>query len=839
MNLAADHPNAPALGITLDGRYTLHRLVGLGGLGAVYEAMTPQDERVAVKVLLALTGTVDVADVLARFDREAKVAGALSSPYVVPVLGSGTHKGAPYLVMPLLDGLDLASLLERTGALHPTVAVRIACHVCRALIESHSAGVVHRDVKPANIYLHHDSSGAVTARVLDFGLAKVLQSSTLTRTGSFLGTPHYMAPEQVIDAKRVDERADVWSVGATLYAALSGAPLFAEVRNITHLLLQLTSGNIAPLQQQAPWIDGALAHVVHGCLLSDLDARCPDAEALLAALLPFSGESEQLSAAMLDQVPDHICEQIAKSDARPTLWSGSREPTVEIDDPEASQQADPLLKSNLGRYTLVCRLGRGGMGSVYEAKAPNGDRVAIKVMSKQISERNPRARRRFVREARAAMKIDSDHVVKVLEADEADGTPFIVMELLEGIDLSRMLTRRGALAPAPVARLFMQACEGLSAAHELGVVHRDIKPSNMFLHHFPTGELRLKICDFGIAKQLEGEEGTASITHTGGVIGSPQYMSPEQTKDAKTVDNKSDVWSLCISLYEALAGVTPWDGRSSVGELIVAICTESPTHLQDNAPWVEASLAEAVHGGLQQSAEQRHASMSVLHALLQPHAAEVVTSGNLLGVSSSLRTRQAARASRADTATLTKSEMVAKVRPTKRRSSTVTLGMVGALMAIVGIAIAWQYRAPEADNPVISADRPAIGGVKNAAPARHTVRVTIEPPTAEVEVDGEVKPLHDGALVLKGEAGDSYAVLARAHGNEERRTVVIRKNGTAQPQRIAVAAPADPPATPPATRSAPRTAPMALTAQPTEPSAPPRTQEKEKDSPKYDEEWRP
>ena len=846
MNRISQHPNAPALGTTLDDRYTLERLIGLGGLGAVYEAVTPRDERVAIKVLLALTDTREAPGILARLERDAEVTGAISSPYVVPVLGSGSHGGAPYLVMPLLDGLDVASLLERTGALHPTVAVRIMCHVCRALAASHAAGVIHRDVKPANIFLHHDSGAgsdvSVTARVLDFGLAKPLRGSSITESGSFVGTPRYMAPEQVLDAKRADERADVWSVGATLYAMLAGVPLFSEVRSLTQLILELTTGFIEPLQERAPWIDLALAHVVDGCLLRDVDARCPSPDALLDALLPFCGESEKLTAAMLDRVPDAITEHAAKRGELTTCWDGGGEPTVSVPLPLGEQSRDPLLGQTLGRFEIIQRLGRGGMGSVYEARSQQGERVAIKVMAEGVSERHPRALRRFVREARAAMQIDSDYVVRVFEVDEQDGQPFIVMELLEGIDLSRMLTRRGALAPGPVVRLFVQACHGLAAAHELGVVHRDIKPSNMFLHHLPTGEMRLKICDFGIAKQLAGDGATASITQTGGVIGSPQYMSPEQTKDAKNVDLKSDVWSLCVSLYEALSGGTPWEGRATVGELIVAICTECPPHLQDKAPWIDPSLVEAVHRGLHQEAGKRHESMDALRALLEPHADAVVTTGNLLGVSPRVRANEAVRAVQPSTATLTQAS-VARASPVAPKRSPGGLAAIGAL-AVAAVAVGlWQLREKPRDDLTIE-PLTAVAPPR-PQPSTYTARVAIEPPTAEIVVDGEPTSLREGVLELEGEPGDSFVVVARAGDSEERHTVVIRKDGRAAPRRISVVvgapklAPATPNWPPPGPRAGSAIS-AAGGASPPPPISAPATsaRAKTKTTPKYDEDWR-
>jgi serine/threonine protein kinase len=129
-----------------------------------------------------------------------------------------------------------------------------------------------------------------------------------------------------------------------------------------------------------------------------------------------------------------------------------------------------------------------------------------------------------------------------------------------GRDLSALIRSGGPLEPAPVARIFMQACRGLADAHKLGIVHRDIKPANIFLHELPTGEIVTKICDFGVAKKIiasDGDETATDLTRTGGVLGSPMYFSPEQSKNAKHVDHRTDIWSLAVSLYEAVSGRWP------------------------------------------------------------------------------------------------------------------------------------------------------------------------------------------------------------------------------------------------------------------------------------------
>jgi hypothetical protein len=257
---------------------------------------------------------------------------------------------------------------------------------------------------------------------------------------------------------------------------------------------------------------------------------------------------------------------------------------------------------------------------VYEAQGPQGGHFAVKILDPEAA-RRPDSARRFVREARAVMSIESDHVVKLADAGtEGEELPFLVMELLHGYDLGRVVERLGALKPDVLTRLFAQACRGLAAAHAKGIIHRDIKPPNLFLHELPSGEVLVKLCDFGVAKQLVAEDSgtqTAVLTRTGGVIGSPMYMSPEQAKNARVIDARTDVWSIGASMFEALSGVRPWQGFEAVGELIVAICTAPMPLVQDRAPWVPAALAEIVGRAMERNAAERYATVRELGEALE------------------------------------------------------------------------------------------------------------------------------------------------------------------------------------------------------------------------------
>ena len=211
------------------------------------------------------------------------------------------------------------------------------------------------------------------------------------------------------------------------------------------------------------------------------------------------------------------------------------------------------------------------------------------------------------------------------------GMPFIAMELLRGLDLSALVGTAGPLAPPAVCRLFLDAARGLAAAHAVGIVHRDIKPANLFLHQTggPADAIVVKVCDFGIAKQTETTDAygktSTELTRTGGMLGSPLYMSPEQAKNAKTVDHRSDIWSLCMAMYEAFSGQKAWRGYNSPGELVLAICTQDVPPLQDVAPWLPATISDAVHRGLRRDPSERYQTVNEFIDTLAPLAASCPT----------------------------------------------------------------------------------------------------------------------------------------------------------------------------------------------------------------------
>jgi serine/threonine-protein kinase len=265
-----------------------------------------------------------------------------------------------------------------------------------------------------------------------------------------------------------------------------------------------------------------------------------------------------------------------------------------------------------GKYRVERVLGQGGMGVVVAAHHVVLDEtVAIKFLLPEALG-SAEAVARFEREARAAVKIKSEHVARVTDVGRLDtGAPYMVMELLRGRDLDELLRDRGPLPLADVADYVLQAGEAIAEAHGLGIVHRDLKPPNLFLTERADGSSCVKVLDFGISKLTAAGSNDQGMTSTSAIMGSPLYMSPEQLMSSRDVDMRTDIWALGVICYELLTGNRPFSG-DSLAQLCMAIQLNPPTPLrtyrQDLPPQVEPILLRC----LAKNPVQRYANLSEL-----------------------------------------------------------------------------------------------------------------------------------------------------------------------------------------------------------------------------------
>ena len=356
-----------------------------------------------------------------------------------------------------------------------------------------------------------------------------------------------------------------------------------------------------------------------------------------------------------------------------------------------------------GKYVVERVLGAGGMGYVLAATHVHlHERVAIKILLPELAG-DQETVQRFLREGRAAVKIQSPHVARVKDVGELpDRTPYIVMEYLEGSDLGAVLEAQYKLPFQQAVDYVLEACEAIAEAHAMKTVHRDLKPSNLFLARMPNGTTCVKVLDFGISKMNAGEAGAVNMTSTHAVMGSPAYMSPEQLKASRTVDPRSDIWSLGVVLHELIAGTAPFSAQT-VAELSVQILSEDPPWLSDAVAGVPPGLAGVVATCLRKKAAERFTDLADLADALAPFgsdearrsAARIVSTLGVPAVrapriveppAAHVSTRTVDQFTR--TAAVTPSRAAATVARSSRASGTSASALlfVGASLAVVGLA---------------------------------------------------------------------------------------------------------------------------------------------------------
>jgi serine/threonine-protein kinase len=361
-----------------------------------------------------------------------------------------------------------------------------------------------------------------------------------------------------------------------------------------------------------------------------------------------------------------------------------------------------------------------------------GRKVALKFMRLGVLD-DGEAIGRFMREARAAATLRSEHVAQVMdvEVDTEDGAPYIVMEYLEGSDLATLLESGQGPAVTDAVSYVLQACEGLAEAHAKGIVHRDLKPANLFLTRRPDGTPLVKVLDFGVSKLNEAAQtGSFRLTQPRKTVGSPQYMSPEQMLASPEVDQRTDIWALGVILYELLSGKPPFAAATFL-ELGLEVTNRAPPPLVRRVPGLAPGLVAVVDRCLQKSAASRFANLAELAAALAPHG----------GAGAEASARRIARTLGVRGQT-TQPTRVATPHRSGRRA--VALGLIGGGLVALAAGVLWYRRAaappPPAPPPAATAEpvRPApavpspapptIASVPEPAPAP-TVR---EPPRKRV-----------------------------------------------------------------------------------------------------------
>ena len=367
----------------------------------------------------------------------------------------------------------------------------------------------------------------------------------------------------------------------------------------------------------------------------------------------------------------------------PSLGEGTEERvTASVGPDDGAQPALAALREGdilAGKYRVDGVLGGGGMGVVFAATHLHlHSRVALKVLRPTGEHRGP-AVTRLLREARAGARLHGEHVARVLDVGALDtGAPYIVMEHLDGLDFGAELRARGPWSVEDAVECVLQACEAVAQAHAAGIVHRDLKPSNLFLTRRADGSPCVKVLDFGIAKALDAADDDTPLTGSRVVLGSPAYMSPEQIRSAKTVDARTDVWSLGVILFELLTGERAFAGDSASARL-AAITADPPRSLRDLRPELPAALEAVILGCLEKDTARRTPSVAALARALAPFA-PARAAGSIARVEASLREPPALREAEAEA-----EESPPPVAPAPRRGRRTLGAIAAALLAVAAV----------------------------------------------------------------------------------------------------------------------------------------------------------
>jgi serine/threonine-protein kinase len=433
-----------------------------------------------------------------------------------------------------------------------------------------------------------------------------------------------------------------------------------------------------------------------------------------------------------------------------------------------------MIGEQFGNYKSIALLGEGGMGAVYLAEHPGiGRRVAVKVLHKNYT-RDEHLLARFLNEARAANAIRHPNIIEILDSGMlADGTPFLVMELLEGESLGTRLRQHGALSLPTAVDFAYQTASALGAAHVKGIVHRDLKPDNLFVVPDPhdSNRQRIKVLDFGIAKLQQGSVGDSVKTRTGTLMGTPIYMSPEQCRGTRTVDQRSDIYSLGVIFYEMLVGQPPFVSEG-FGDLVNMHLNVPPTPARSKRPEITPALDAIVMKMLAKNPEDRYAEMADFQAALKTSGSHQIVSSPDLARTHAKAHPVTVTSPMHDTTFSTGAGERVETEVVRGRGKVAIAGLVAA--AIAGGVLYWQFGTGESmskrPSPVAT-NTPPKPVLQPAMPVAQVNAVTAPKPIPVApakKVELRLASVPAGAKVVDNADGELLGVtplvLSRSRG---------------------------------------------------------------------------
>ncbi len=562
--------------------FKIERSIGRGGMAQVYYGQDVKLERpVAVKVIdVRHRGNPAYAE---RFVREAKTVATWRHENIIQIHYADDEDGLYYFVMEYIDGFDLGELIaqytEKGQKVPHDKVITLGQDIAAALDYAHQQGVIHRDVKPANVMVGHDDRVVLT----DFGLALDVEQGSM---GEAFGSSHYIAPEQARRSADAVPQSDIYALGVLLYEMLTGHVPFNDPSPTTVALQHITLLPPPPRD-------------INPELSEDVEA------VLLKALQKSPSERYQSGQALMDALSQALRDESSlPTDIKPAS-------TTEPDRVTAKGliASDDLTGQQLDEYRLETLLGQGGMARVYRASDVRLKRwVAIKVIDTPFQSDSDYTMR-FEREAQAIAQLEHPHIVRLYRYGESQGLFYMAMQFVEGADLEYVLStyhEEGEFIESEEAeRIVSEICGALDYAHSQGVIHRDIKPANVVLNK--SGQAILT--DFGLA--LMTDLGTS-----GEIFGSPHYIAPEQAISSAGVVPQSDLYAVGVMIYEMFTGELPFEAEGPLDVAMLHI-HEHPPSPREIRPELSPALEAVILKALAKEPEDRYPTGAALTEALQ------------------------------------------------------------------------------------------------------------------------------------------------------------------------------------------------------------------------------
>jgi serine/threonine protein kinase len=589
------------IGQVVTDRYKIVRRIAKGSSGVIFQALdTKENKPVALKVLWPEFSKNE--DEMQRFVRAMKTMMPIKHENLVELYGAGKTGAYCWMAMEYVDGESLTEVIHRiglSGMLDWTNAFRVATHIARAIEAAFEHQIIHRNITPQNILVR---SSDKLAKLGDLMLAKALEGTLaeqITRPGQIVGDIVYMSPERTHGTGGVDCRSDIYSLGATLYALLTGRPPF-EGGTLPEAVHKIRNElPVRPKKFQLA-IPDFFEDAVMKMLAKEPSDRFQTPTELLKQLERIAKfqtrvvwEAEDKEPAGAGRKPILTPESFDPAQAMPAETSRKDRggfgaditPVAKLTDPptthffknvlaglldeDAPPQKEPtgaerlreLVGKKLYQYDIKRVLAKGKTSMIFYAEHPGKKlSVALKVLYPEFARKEDETQR-FIRAVKTMMPVHHPNIVQLHDAGRTDGYCWMAMEYVKGASLTRVIREigvNGMLDWHDALIVGIHITRGLQAAFEHQIIHRNIQPANILIR---SSDNLAKLADLTLAKAFEGRM-AEQITGEGQVVGDMVYMSPERTMAGSEIDQRSDIYSLGATLYTLICGRLPFDGHT-------------------------------------------------------------------------------------------------------------------------------------------------------------------------------------------------------------------------------------------------------------------------------------